>query len=545
MSEDASSLESPSLTDVGVTASCNAKMQPGRAPLRLLSNNEYDHIASDLFLSQIKPSAVAKFNLSAPGPSGFTNTHITSDPTAPVIDVMMAEKFWTAAGALAEDVISKKTQANSFYTRFAACALQSSTVSDSCYNSIVREITLRVWRRPVSETAANNEFARLKAILKNGSSFDLGFRDFVKALVMSPHFLVVSLHPSTALSAGQAFNLDSYQLASRLSFFIWQSTPDDTLLNLAKSGALNDAATLQEQVGRMLKDTKAKRFASVMTEEWLEVNNILGLGLTTINNATLNSMVLETRYMFEDIVTNDESFVNLLSADYSFLNKTLADYYGVPFPGTNTSQFYKTSLASTPRRGVLNHASFLVASAGAPNKSHPVLRGKKVALKMGCMEVAPPPADIDTSLPANLPMNATPKETLAVHTERAQCAGCHRVMDPFGLALETYDARGIWRTNYMDLSGQPVDPSGTLPTGESFSTTQDFMRTLRESAKIKSCVVRNVMSLGLTRKVASTDDQCDAQKISEVYMTPNAKFSDLITNIVTSRQFRMQTMEAP
>jgi hypothetical protein len=542
--ESTSTYTSTTPNDGGVTVTCNAKALPGRAPLRLLSNSEYDNIAADIFQSKTNPSIDAKFVLSAPGTSGFTNTNITSEPSAPDIDGIMVEKFWTAAGEIANEVIANKSQTGSFYSKTTSCA-SSSSIAESCYDTIVREVTLKVWRRPVSESAANNEFARLKAILKKGSSFDVGFKDFLKALLVSPNFLVVSWKPAAAMGAGQAFNLDAYQLASRLSFFLWQSAPDDQLLSLAKSGKLGETETLQNQVLRMLKDIKGKRFASVMTEEWLEVNNILGLGLTIIDNATLNAMIYETRLMFEDIVTNDLSFLNLLSADYSYMNKALADYYGVAFSGSDPSRFYKTSLASTSRRGVLTHASFLVATAGAPDKTHPVLRGKKIASKFGCLEVAPPPADLDTSLPPSLPSNATPAEILAVHTQKVQCAGCHRILDPYGLAMESFDTRGKWRTNYINLGGRPIDAKGTLPTGENFTTTQDFMSTLRDSADVKSCLVRNVMSLGLTRKVASADDRCGSLKISEVGMTPNSKFSDLIANIVTSRQFRMQSTEAP
>ncbi|HEY8270656.1 MAG TPA: DUF1592 domain-containing protein, partial [Pseudobdellovibrionaceae bacterium] len=336
-----------------------------------------------------------------------------------------------------------------------------------------------------------------------------------------------------------------YQLAARLSFFLWQSVPDSSLFSAAADGSLTTSSTLKAQVLRMLKDPKGQRFATLMTNEWLGVNQILGLGLTTINTATLNAMVAETQFMFEDIIRSDVSFANSLAADYSFLNKTLADYYGVPFNGAVSTQFYKTSLASTPRRGVLNQAAFLIATSGSPNQTHPVLRGKVVARKIGCYDIAPPPATLDTSLPPALPANSTPAEILALHTQRVQCAGCHNIIDPHGLPLETYDSRGLWRTNYLEIAGRGIDVSGTLPSGERFSSTQEFMRTLATSSTIKSCLVRKVMAVGLTRNVASTEDQCNAQQISELSMNANSKFSDLILNIIASRQFRMQTTEAP
>jgi len=524
---------------------CNAHLSPGRAPLRFLSNTEYDNIATDVLLSKRKPSVDAKFIVPAEGSSGFTNTSLTSEPSAPAINGVVVEKFWSAAGSLADEVIASKSQAGSFYSQSAACAAAGTSIAESCYDSIVRSLALKLWRRPVTEGGGQSEFARLKAILKNGKPFDVGFRDLIKALLISPNFLVVAWTPKSALAPGQAFKLDQFQLASRLSFFLWQSAPDEALLSLAKNGTLANPTNLKAEVLRMLKDPKAKRLATVMTNEWLGVQHILEIGLTTVDNATLNSMLTETQLMFEDIVMNDTNFFNLLTADYSFLNKTLADYYGVPFNGAVNTQFYKTSLASTPRRGVLNQAAFLIATAGSPNATHPVLRGKQVAKKFGCIEIEPPPANLDVSLPPNIPANSTPAEVLALHTQRAQCAGCHRVLDPYGLALETYDSRGKWRTNYMEIAGRPVDASGTLPTGEKFSDTPDFMKTLAASASTKSCVVRKVMSLGLARKTASSEDFCSSTKISETNLNAGSKFSDLITDIVTSPQFGMQSTEAP
>lgn len=521
--------------------SCRTDGVPQRAPVRLLSNAEYDNIAADIFYSSKKPSAEAKFVVSEAGPSGFSNTSISSHANSPVINGMMAEKYWTAATSIADEVIANKSSSG-FFANYASCANQA-TIAESCYDAVVRDVTLRVWRRPVIE-GSNSEFARLKNILKKGANFDQGFKDFLKALLISPHFLAVSWTPNGNVGPGQAFNLNDYQLASRLSFFLWQSAPDQELLNLAKAGTLSSTTNMQNQVIRMLNDAKGKRFASTMANEWLGINQLLGLGLTTIDSATLNAMLRETQLMFEDIVTTNSSFLNLLSADYSFLNKTLADYYGVAFNGSTPDQFVKTNMSSTQRRGVISHASFLVSTAGAPNETHPVSRGKAVARKFGCYEIAPPPADLDISLPTDIPANSTPREILTAHTSKSSCIGCHQVLNPYGFALESFDQKGHWRSTYPAIANRPIDSSGSLPTGERFTDTQDFMATLTSSENIKSCLVRHVMSLGLARKVASVDDKCSSAGISKVAMNPDSKLSDLITNIVNSRQFKMQSTEA-
>ena len=523
---------------------CRTDFAPVRTPMRVLSHSEYDNIAADVFLSKKKPSVEARFVLSAFGSSGFSNTSITSEPATPAITVETVEKFLTAATLVADELIANKAQAGSGYSRVAACAGNANPVAEACYDSIVRSLGQKIWRRPVSETAANNEFARLKLILKTGA-FDLGLNGFVKALLMSPHFLTVNFSPNTVLPTGSVFNLNEYQLASRLSFFLWRSTPDDSLLAEANAGTLSVPNNLKNQIVRMLKDVKGRRFANLMTEEWLGANEILTLGLTTIDAATLSAMVSETLFMFEDIRLNDASLLNAVAANYSFLNKSLADYYGVPFAGTDPAQFYKTSLASTPRRGVVNHASILIASAGAPDQSHPVSRGKFVAQKFGCYDIAPPPATLDISLPTTIPPNSTPAEILVIHTQRAQCASCHNTLDPYGLALETYDARGIWRSNYLQIANRPIVVTGVLPSGEKFNSTPEYMDALATSPTVRSCMVRKIMAAGLARRVASVDDQCIAGQFSATGMTATSKFSDLVFSIVTSRQFKMQTAEAP
>lgn len=530
-------------TDPSTPPVCKTDFKPERSPIRLLSHIEYDNIAVDVFKSKKKPSVDAKFIIAANGISGFSNTSITSDPTSPPITDLTVEKFLTAANIVADEVIANKAQAGSGYSVLAPCAVGVSTVAESCYDSIIRNVGMKVWRRPVSESSTNNEFARLKAIIKTGS-FDNGFRLFIKTLLMSPNFLTVSFTPSTTLAAGTPFNLNDFQLATRLSFFLWASTPDDDLLNAARTNALSNATNLREQVLRMIRDPKSKRFASRLTNEWLGVDNITGLGITSIPNTTLSAMIMETQYMFENIIANDLSFLDSISADYSFLNKALADFYGVPFSGANTASFYRTSMASTPRRGVVNHASFLIATAGAKDETHPVIRGKLVSTRLGCYEIAPPPADLDISLPPSLPANSTPAEVLAIHTQRTQCASCHKTLDPYGLPLETYDSRGIWRTTYPALNNRSIATSGVLPSGESFGNTQEFMSTLATSPNIRSCLVKKVMASGLARRVATLDDQCIAAQISVGHMKPDSKFSELILNIVNSRQFRMQTTEA-
>jgi hypothetical protein len=540
-------IPSPTVQPSSQPVSCAPNLIPQRSPLRFLSNQEYDNIANDVFKLTKKPSMDNAFSSPAAGASGFTNTGYTSDPSSPAITDIAAQKYWAAANQIADFVITNKGQAGSAYSVLASCAPSSGAPTDACYTTIVQNAVLQLWRRPVSTSAANNELTRLLPILKGQSTFDASFHDLLATLLMSPNFLTVAYPPSSTLGAGQAFALDHYQLASRLSFFLWQSVPDSSLFAAASAGTLKNSATLTAQVKRMLADAKALRIATLLTNEWLDVDRILDLGLsaTTINASTLNDLVTETTLMFQDVITSDASFLNVLSANYSFLNQNLATYYGVSFSGATSSGFYRTSLASTSRKGVLNQAGYLIATSGSPTATHPVGRGKAVALGVGCVEIPPPPANVDTTPPANLPAGSTPRQMLAIHTSNPLCASCHSTLDAYGLALENFDSFGKWRTSYASLLGNPaIDASGTLPTGEKFKSGPEFVQTLIDSASTRSCLTRKLMAAGLARRVASSDDVCVSNQISASGMTPTAKFSDLINGIVGSPQFLKQTTES-
>lgn len=533
---------SPGPTPTPVPTVCSTTFAPERSPLRILTANEYNNIAADVFGSTKNVAQEAGFDTLAPGPSGFLNSAVTSDAGSTTLTSLMIEKYWNAAGNVAADLISKKAVSGGPYQRIASCAT-TTPISDACANTIVRNLGLQLWRRPLVETGTDNEFARLKALLTTGT-FDSGLTALIRALMISPNFLTVAVVDPGTPVASQPFALNSYQLASRLSFFLWQSVPDTALFNSAQSGAISNPTEIRTQITRMLQDTKAKRLAALMASEWVGANKILSLGLTSINVATQNDLVTETTMMFEDIIKSDVSLLNMMSANYSFLNKNLADFYGVAFAGASPTTFTKTNLG-TNRSGVLNQSAFLIATAGSPTASHPVRRGKVTTRSFACYDVNPPPSNLDVTPPQNLPADSTPREMLAIHTQKPACIGCHSILDPYGLALETFDPLGKFRTTYASLNNKPVITSGQLQTGETFNNTAEFMSKLTASPKVRMCLTQNVMAMGLARKVANADDLCAANNFAIGNVLPNSKFSDLVFDIVTSRQFRYQTTEAP
>ena len=342
------------------------------------------------------------------------------------------------------------------------------------------------------------------------------------------------------------YALDGYALASRLSYFLWQSIPDDALTAAAQDGSLLQPGVLHAQAQRMLADPRSAAFLGELRNEWAGLA-ALGLPSATLgglSDSVRLSMVGEVDAFFQDLVKNDRSFINVINGRYSFLNSDLAAYYGVAVPGGNATGFFKTDGAQTGRAGVVTTGALLTATAGDVAFTHPVKRGKWVAARVLCSEPPPPPPGIP-QVNFDPGQGGTPREKLAAHTADPACSGCHIVMDVVGLGLENYDPFGRWRTTYPG-SGAAIDPAGVLPDGTHFATPLEMYDALAKSPQVQSCLARQMMNLATTRAMASGgDDLCVTRVIGAQSLTPAAHFSDLVASVIDSRQFRMQTGEAP
>ncbi|MGE4131021.1 MAG: DUF1592 domain-containing protein [Bdellovibrionales bacterium] len=530
-------------TGIGSTIdqkSCGSNYSPGLAPLRLLSNFEYDNTVKDLLFTTTVASDAAIFEETAPGPTGFF-----SDTSAVPLTLLRVEKYWSAAGKLADEIIATKSASNSSYGKIAACAVGRTNVPASCYASVVRELGKRAFRRPLTEFGSGSEYARYLALMQGQSSFDEGLRTLIQGLLMDPNFLFIPITSTASRTAGATFGLDPFQLATRLSYFLWQTMPDDQLMSIATNGSILSDATLNSQIDRMLKDPKAQRLTETMMRDWAMIRDVEGMQRSGLTESLRQSMITEVQMMFGRLISEDASLQSILTGNSSYLNKELADHYGVPFSGSSPTQFTLTNLSSVPRRGIFGTGLFLALSAKAPEKTSVVGRGKAVANQFGCFEVPPPPDVIipDADAIAALPPNPTPSEFLAAHRTNPVCASCHNTLDPYGLAFETFDVLGKWRTTYDDLGGKVIDQAGLLPTGQNYTSTADMMNLLGQSEVVKNCSVRKVMSIAVARKMSTADDRCASEAIGALAMKPTAKFSDLIKGIANSRTFKFQTGE--
>tara|TARA_B110000438_G_scaffold278512_1_gene302166 strand:+ start:3412 stop:5880 length:2469 start_codon:yes stop_codon:yes gene_type:complete len=391
----------------------------------------------------------------------------------------------------------------------------------------LRDFARRAFRRPPTEGELQPILAlvsaKLDAGLKPLDALQLGFQ----AILCAPGFLY--------LQEGEG-QLEDYALASRLSYFLWSSMPDDELLKLAAAGTLAQREMLTEQVERMLADPKGRRFVSNFTRIWLELDNI---GKMPPSQDFLNyyrdnldiAMRKETELFFGHILDHNLPLREFLAADYSFLNRELAEHYGMT--GLEGNHFRKVSLPPASRGGILGHASFLTASANGVDTS-PVVRGIYVLNKL--LDYTPPsPPDDVPDIEPDVRGATTLREQLIKHRADVACAQCHNKIDPPGFALENYDAIGGWRDQYPDKL--KVDSSGRLPDGKSFASNGEFRALLvAEDETFTRCLTKKMLTYAIGRKLNSSD-RPSIDRISKEMVGSEKGLRDLIQSVVASESF--------
>lgn len=514
--------------DPGIEKACSATYAPGHVSIHRLTNEEYNNTVRDLLHTQTR-SADA-FDPSSRGLSGFTN-----DSDGLKISDALVASYYDAAEALAKEVLASKSKSGGAYAQIVTCA-----PSAACAESTIRALAARAYRRPVT----NDELSSLLAVFHSDTDFDLGLQDVITALLVNPKFLFVYVTDPKSRVAGAPFALDAYELAARLSYALWQTMPDDELAKLAESGKLTEPAVLEAQVRRMLKDAKVASLLQSLRNDWAGLSTLADPAgsLVGLDDNVRASMVGEVDAFLRDIVTNDKSLLNVVSGTSSFADETMATYYGVAFTGGDRASFARMNLPPN-RRGLVTSAAVLTATAGDVAYTHPVHRGKWITHQVLCTPPPPPPGglpavDFDPS------QGGTPREKLLAHVKNPACNGCHQVMDTVGLGMENYGPFGKWRDAYPGKAGG-VDASGTLPDGVSFTHPVEMFDAIAKDEQTKACLAQQMMAYAVTRAMTSADDRCVGKAIGTASVTPTGTFSDLMIKVVRSRQFSMQTGEAP
>jgi hypothetical protein len=402
---------------------------------------------------------------------------------------------------------------------------------------ILHRLAYRAYRRPVTKAEVDQLVNLTRVVHRHGGGFNEGIQIALEGILMSPNFLFrIERDP-----AGEASHqVSDYELASRLSYFLWSSMPDDQLLSLAAKGQLHEPEVLHAQTRRMLADARAGALATNFAGEWLGTRNLNFEGpdakaFPQYDVEMRDAMQTETQMFFESIVAEDRSILDFLSGKYTFVNERLAKLYGIP--GVQGRDFRRIDLNGTERGGILTQASVLTITS-YPTRTSPTIRGKWILTNI----LNTPPPDP----PANVPALATSKEDgkltsirarLEMHRANPVCASCHSGMDPLGFALENYDAIGGWRTT---VDGLPVDASGLLPDGTKFSGAGQLKTLLMaQSPKFVDCLTDKLLTYALGRGLESSDRPA-VKKIELAVEKKGYRFSALVDGIVDSAPFQMR-----
>jgi mono/diheme cytochrome c family protein len=424
--------------------------------------------------------------------------------------------------------------------RIFTCRPASPEQEAPCAKEIVSTLAKRAYRRPVTD----EDLQTLLTFYNTGRAeggFEVGIQRALERVLVSPYFLFRAERDPGA-PAGRISDLE---LASRLSFFLWSSIPDDALIDVGARNALHEPAELERQVKRMLADPRASALVDNFASQWLFLRNVDAAApdprvFPDFDEALRRAMRRETELFVHDVLANDRSVRELLTADYTFLNERLARHYGVA--GVYGDHFRRVSIAGTPRRGLLGHASLLTVTSYA-HRTSPVLRGKWMLDNLLGSPPPPPPPDIPALQETNKTGKAlTMREAMEQHRANPSCASCHARMDPLGFALENYDAVGRWRTQ---AANTPIDASGTLPDGTRFDGARGLIDAiLRRPDAFATTVIERLMTYAIGRGI----EHFDAPAIRAIRRDAAAqdyRFSAIVLGIVKSVPFQMRARVGP
>lgn len=489
---------------------------PGRVTAHRLNRVEYNNTIRDLLGVDTHPAD--SFPADGSGGGGFDNNADTL-----FVPPILLEKLLRTA----EEILDKAPDAMLF-----AADAKSKPLNLAARESI-EHFASRAYRRPATSAEIDG---LLKLAQFKGGDLKEQLKRAYKAVLCSPHFLFrVEIDPP----GGQPHPLGDYEMASRLSYFLWASMPDDELLAAAAAKSLQTPETISKQVARMLKDPKARAFCDSFCAQWLDLADFKNTAqpdprkFPEFTPALRDAMLQETMAFFDNALRGDGSLLDLLDSNYTFLNEDLARHYGIK--EVSGKNIRRVSLTDKTRGGLVGMGSVLVRNS-YPLRTSPVLRGKWVLSEMLGAPPPPPPADVKVLSTDDKSKDGLPfRKRLELHRSKPECAGCHARMDPIGFGLENFDPMGRWRT---EVSGQKVDATGVLTSGEKFDGPAELKAALM---KKKDEVIRNLagrmLSYALGRGLESFD-AWTVKQISEAVKKEGYKGPVLVREIALSYPFR-------
>src|SRR5262245_32590050 len=423
--------------------------------------------------------------------------------------------------------------------RVFSCRPTQANQEEACATKILSTLARRAYRRPVTTADTSRLMTFYRAGRAKGT-FETGIQMSLRRLLASPSF-VYRVEEDGAGKPGTIQNISDIELASRLSFFLWSSIPDDALLDVASRGQLRNSGVLEREVRRMIADAKADRFIRNFTGQWLHTRNLRTVApnhdeFPDFDDTLRDAFQTEAELFFDSIVRGDHNVLDLLTADYTFVNERLAKHYGIPY--VYGSHFRRVTLTNDARRGLLGKGGLLMVTSRA-DRTAPVLRGKWILENVFGTPPPPPLPNVPPLEGSAAEAPRTLRERMERHRASPTCAGCHKLMDPLGFALENFDATGAWRTRE---AGVPLDASGQLADG----TKVDGVVALRNALLARSDVfVRTLTEKLMTYALGRGLQYYDMPVVRDIVRKAERqdyRFSGIIMGVVTSPAFQMRVV---
>ena len=494
---------------------------PGSKTIHRLNRVEYDNTVRDLLGTALKPSE--DFPADDHG-YGFDN--IADVLSLPPLQLELYER---AAERLVDEAFGKPETVS----KLVPCSLTED--ERGCARKSIGAFAMRAFRRPVGD----DEVAKLMGLFDvakgEGGSAQEGVKLAMRATLVSPHFIFrIELDPD--LTAKEARPLNDYELASRLSYFLWSSMPDQTLFELAAAGKLGEPTELRTQAARMLADSRSNALVSNFAGQWLSTReldevNIEKSAFPSFDDTLRKSMKKETELFFQAFLNDDLDMKQFLTADFTFIDARLATHYAMEAPATPWTKVTR----DPTRRGLLGLAGLLTTTS-YPNRTSPVKRGAWVLHQLLCTPPPPPPPGVEGLKPEGTP-TGTVRDRMEKHRTQPVCKSCHEMMDPIGFALENFDGIGKWRT---EESGFTIDATGKLPgTGATFSGGAEMAAALSEDTRVGRCIAEHLYTYALGRGPGA-NDHAYLDDIADKTKSSGNRMKELIMQIVVSEPFRMR-----
>lgn len=489
--------------------------------LRRLSNSELANSLNDIL--EVSVNTTRDLPADYVSTDGFTNN---GDFTK------ITDQYFIQLMPAIESALASAVSANS---KVYTCATAK---DNACAQGLIQTFVNRAFRKKVASsevTALVNLFTAQK---NSGLSFEDALSVVYERILLSPNFLIRVVSQSGNAVDG-IVGLTNYEIASRLSYFLWNSLPDTALIEAASKNEFSSEHYLRIHIDRMLKDPKAKRFADSFVGQWLAIERILSTTNVVRDGLTdqlRQDMLTESKMFVNYVLLQGKSVQDLVGGEYTFLNQRLAEHYGIP--NVTGENFRLVDLKGTGRRGLLTQGAFLTVYSKV-TETTPIGRGKQILNLITCNP--PPPfdgGDTITELSQALDPNLTIREKMEIHRANPKCAGCHTSMDPIGLGLEGFGITGRPRTTYEN--GKPILTAGVL-TNIPFNTPAEMLEIVNSRPEFKRCISKNMMVYAIGR-AATVNDLCVTQQIGNLSVQPGKNFTDLVMSLVMSQQFRFNSV---